>query len=106
MTVGMFNIDPTITFGAILNASALMIGFVIAFTKIGGRIDLLSQRVAAVEETLKHNRDVNERMAVIETRQVTHGQLIVNLQNDQQDLRRGRGFIKDRSDGGINGEYP
>lgn len=102
----MLNFDPTLTLGAVMNAGVLLAGFIVAFTRIGGRIDLLSQRLAAVEETLKNNRDVNERLAIIETRQATHGNLIVNLQNDQQDLKRGRGFITDRSpSGGINGEW-
>lgn len=97
--------DPTITFGAILNASVLFIGFIVAFTRIGGRIDLLTQRLIAVEENLRNSRDVSERLAVIETRQGTHGQMIVNMQNDYADLKKGRGFVQDRS-GGLNGEYP
>lgn len=42
--------DPTITSGAVLNAIVLLVGFVVAFTRIGGRIDLLAQRLKAVEE--------------------------------------------------------
>lgn len=98
--------DPTITFGAILNAAVILIGFVVAFTRIGGRIDLLTQRIISIEENLRNNRDVSERLAVIETRQGTHGQMIVNLQNDYGDLKKGRGFVQNRSEGGVNGEYP
>lgn len=98
--------DPTITFGALVNALVFIVGFSVAFTKIGGRIDLLAQRLGAVEATLVHQRDVTERLGIIETRLGTHGQLIAASQTEILDLRRGRGFISPRSDGGINGEYP
>lgn len=98
-------IDPTITFGAILNALVLLVGFAVAFTRIGGRIDLLSQRVGSVEEAVKNQRDVSERLAVIETRQATHGQLIALAQSDVSELRHGRGFVQHRSQGGVDGEY-
>ena len=98
--------DPTITFGAILNAGVLLVGFVVAFTRIGGRIDLLTQRLASVEDNLRATRDVSERLAVIETRQATHGQLIALGQREVSELRHGRGFVQDRSQGGIDGQYP
>lgn len=101
----MFTFDPTLTLGAILNAGVILAGFIVAFTRLGGRIDLLTLRISAVEESLKNNRDTNERLAIIETRQATHGQMIVNLQNEQMDLKHGRGFVKDRASGGIDGEY-
>lgn len=99
--------DPTITLGALL----IVLGHVASMfwfaARVDKRIDLLGLRLAAVEDNLRNSRDVSERLAVIETLQATHGQLIANLQTDQQDLRRGRGFIKDRGpDGGINGEWP
>lgn len=86
------NIDPTITFGAIMNACVLLIGFIIAFTRIGGRIDLLTQRIGSVEEQLKASRDVTERLAIIETRQVTFGQMISGMQDDIRELKHGEGF--------------
>lgn len=103
------SIDPTITFGALLNALVLLIGFTVAFTKIGGRIDLLSLRLAAVEEAFNRQRGESERIAIMETRQVTHGQMIVAVQEDIRDMKRGRGFIQSRGgdpDGGLDGQYP
>jgi hypothetical protein len=98
--------DGTITLGALINAAIIAIGFIVAFVRIGGRIDLLALRMTAVEDFLKAQRDVTERLAIIETRQATHGTMIANLQTDMQDVRRGRGFIRDRASGGIDGEYP
>lgn len=97
--------DPTITSGALMNALVLLIGFAIAFTKIGGRIDLLTQRLTAVEDALKAARDINERIAVIETRQGTHGQMIATCQVNIEELRHGRGFIQGRASSGIDGAY-
>lgn len=99
-------IDTTVNLGNIVTALLAMIGFVVAFTRMGGRIDLLSQRVKAMEEILKGQGDLATRVAIIETRQATHGQMIANAQKDVSDLRRGRGFVQDRSAGGVDGEYP
>lgn len=95
-------LDPTITFGALLNAIVFIVGFTVAFTKIGGRIDLLAQRLGAVEATLLHQRDVAERLGIIEARQSSQGQTLAATQTEIADLRRGRGFIR----GEANGEYP
>ncbi len=86
-------LDLSISVGALLNALMLLVGFVVAFTRIGGRIDLLAQRLGSVEDTMKATRDVSERIAVIETRQATHGQMIVAIQTDVADMKRGRGFV-------------
>lgn len=86
------NLDPTITFGAILNAAVLLVGFIVAFTRIGGRIDLLTQRIGAVETSIAHNQNVSERLAIIETRQATHGQMISGAQDDIRELKHGEGF--------------
>jgi len=94
--------DPTITFGAIVNALVLLVGFAIAFTRIGGRIDLLSQRLTAVEEALKAFGNVSTRLAVNETVAATHAQMIAGLQKEIADMRRGSGFIaagRERLDG-------
>lgn len=103
----MLTFDPTITFGAILQAAALVGGLVIAFTRIGGRIDLLAQRVGAVEEAMRKTHDAERRIATTETRQATHGQMIAQMQADLRDLKYGRGFVANRGpEGGLNGEYP
>jgi len=103
LTLGIgMTVDPTITFGALLNALVLLVGFAVAFTRIGGRIDLLSQRVKTLEETIKSHRDTGERLTALETRQTTHGSMLATIQTDIADIRRGRGFIQQE----IRGEYP
>ena len=85
--------DPSISFGALLNAAVLLVGFVVAFTRIGGRIDLLAQRLKAVEDTLKDTRDFEKRLTINEERITNHGRSITTIQEDVSDLRRGEGFI-------------
>lgn len=106
--MGIFGmIDPTISVGALLNAAVLFVGFVVAFTRIGGRIDLLSQRLTSVEEILNRQVDITTRVAITETRQATHGQMIATMQQDIRDLKYGRGFVKGRPpEDGVEGEYP
>lgn len=85
--------DPTISWGAILNAAVLLLGFVVAFARIGGRIDLLAQRLKAVEEAIKQQSNNNTRIAILEERVTNHGKMIAASQQDISDLRRGSGFI-------------
>ena len=54
--------DPTLTWGAVLNAVVLLIGFSAAFTRIGGRIDILSIRTKAIEDAIKEQGQNNTRI--------------------------------------------
>jgi hypothetical protein len=96
--------DPSITLGAILNAGVLLVGFVVAFTRIGGRIDLLAQRLKAVEDTLKDTKDFEKRLTINEERITNHGRSITTIQQDVSDLRRGEGFITSNRKS-VDGEY-
>ncbi len=96
--------DPSITLGAILNAAVLLVGFVVAFTRIGGRIDLLSLRLVSVEEAVKGSSSTDKRLAIVEERQVNHGTNLTTVQRDISDLRRGKGFISGNRPG-VDGEY-
>jgi hypothetical protein len=95
--------DPTITSGAVLNAVVLLVGFVVAFTRIGGRIDLLAQRLKTVEEALKKLSDDGTRIAILEERVTNHGKMLTSAQQAIEDLRKGVGFIKGHR--GVDGEY-
>lgn len=110
-------IDTTLNLGNILTALLAIIAFAVAFTRLGGRVDLLktevsgsinllSQRMQGVEDRLKGQGDITTRVAVIETRQAADSKLIAHLAGELSDLRHGRGFVQDRSAGGIDGEYP
>ena len=96
--------NPEITLGAILNAGVLLVGFVVAFTRIGGRIDLLAQRLGAVETAIKDTRDFEKRLTINEERITNHGRTLTTLQQDVSDLRRGEGFITSHRKS-VDGEY-
>ncbi|MDE2602690.1 MAG: hypothetical protein KGL62_10030 [Bradyrhizobium sp.] len=96
--------DPSITMGAVLNAGVLLVGFVVAFTRIGGRIDLLAQRLKAVEEALKQSSDIDRRLATLEERVTNHVKLLTIAQQEISDMRHGKGFITGNRHG-VNGEY-
>src|SRR6266576_5934159 len=97
--------DPTISFGAILNALALFIGFVVAFVRIGGRLDLLTLRLGSVEKALHEASDQDRRIATLEGRVTNHIKLLTTAQRDISDLRHGEGFITSNRKT-IDGEYP
>lgn len=98
-------IDTTINLGNLLTALLAIVAFAVAFTKIGGRLDLLSLRVKALEDSLKGHGDLLQRLVIAETRQSTHGQLIATMQKDLSDLRRGQGFIRGQRSS-VDGRYP
>lgn len=105
--------DPTITIGAImivLSQVGSMFWFALRMDK---RIDLLSQnvdhlskRVDAQGETIKEYTKIGERFATLEGRVTNHAGMMAVTQRDVSDLRRGHGFIRHRSEGGIDGEWP
>ncbi len=98
-------IDPSISFGAILNAAVLLVGFVVAFTRIGGRLDLLSMRLGTLEGAITAAGDHDNRLATLEERVTNHGAMLAVSQREIADLRRGEGWIT-RNRQGIDGEYP
>ena len=115
--------DGSITLGALVNAAVLLIGFVVAFTRIGGRIDLLALRVQSLEKAVNNTEGIDKRLATIEERVTNHVNLLVNFQadvssfrnhfnseltnlrSDINNLRRGDGWITGPRRPGVDGEY-
>jgi len=97
--------DPSITLGAIINALVLLVGFVGAFVRIGGRIDLLAQRLEAVEKKIDTSADHDKRVSILEERVTNHVKMLTTAQRDISDLRRGEGFITGHRKS-VDGEYP
>lgn len=115
--------DGTITLGALLNAFVLLVGFVVAFTRIGGRIDLLSQRVGNLERAVTNSEGIDKQLATIQERVTNHVTLlsqfqkdisdarnastkdIASLRSEINDLRRGTGWIQARPRTTVDGEY-
>lgn len=96
--------DPSITLGAVLNAGVLLIGFVVAFTRIGGRIDLLSQRIETMEAAIREHKDFDKRLTTTEERLTNHVAMLTTVQRDLSDMRRGEGWITNHRKS-VDGEY-
>lgn len=60
--------DGSINAGALLNAAVLLVGFVVAFTRLGGRIDILALRIEEVEKIITDNKTHDRRITTLEER--------------------------------------
>lgn len=104
----MENVNPmvvTIAFG-LCNLAAYLVTIAIAFTKLGGRMDVIVSRLTTVEHDVRSLAATDRRIAVIEERQTSHARMITNQQEDIQSLRKGEGFIQSSRRSSIDGEYP
>lgn len=98
----------TIVSGALLWAITLAV----AWTKFGGRMDMLEFRVELVEKTLVRIADVLEKFNVNEREVALLKQEVSALQLDYstlhatvEGLRKGEGFIQAPRRGNVDGEY-
>jgi hypothetical protein len=96
--------DATISMGSIVNAVALLVGFVVAFTRIGGRLDLLSMRLASVEDAIKKSSDQDKRITTLEERLTNQISMLTTVTRDLSSMRRGEGFITGHRQG-TDGEH-
>lgn len=71
--------DGSINFGAILNAAVLLVGFVVAFTRIGGRIDLLALRIEEIEKIITDTKTYDRRITTLEERVTNQAARIEDL---------------------------
>jgi predicted nucleic acid-binding Zn-ribbon protein len=95
--------NPAILFG-IFNLAAYIVTIAIAFTKLGGRMDVMSSRLKTVEDDLRELAATDRRLSVIEERQTNHARMQTQLMDEIQHLRKGEGFIQSRRSS-VDGEY-
>lgn len=98
--------DPTFTASGVLIAITNLLFIVVYILRMEGSIKLLSQRLTGVESSIEALIKTDVRLATIEERLTNHVKMLTTAQQDISDLRRGDGFIRNRSAGGIDGEYP
>ena len=96
--------NPAIVFG-LFNLVAYVVTITIAFTKLGGRMDVIVTRLTSVEVDVRNLGATDRRISVIEERQNSHAKMITNMQEDIQSLRKGEGYIRGHRSS-IDGEYP
>lgn len=106
--------DPTISAGNILTLLFGVVALAVAWTKIGGRLDMVEYRVKSVEETLKIIATVLEKftmqekgVALIDQRVVALEVQTALLEKTIDELRRGIGWITrtPRDTSSLEGEY-
>ncbi len=83
----------------ILQIIVIVGGGIFALATLRSTVGRLASDIVDVKAELKKLADVLVTLAVTSKR-------LDNVEEDVRDLKHGRGFIKQRSDGGINGEYP
>jgi hypothetical protein len=85
---GIFGmIDPTITFGNILEIGAILGSGLVVLVRMNTTVSGLKFDVTAMQSEIKKLGDVLIQMAVTDTR-------LANAEQDIRDLQRGRGYIK------------
>lgn len=108
--------DPTVSAGNLLTIGMGVIVWgitlTVAWTKIGGRLDMLDFRMGLMEKALNDIAEILKRFQASETDIVLLKKELVALQVDYselnktvEDLRRGNGWISNPRQS-ISGEYP
>lgn len=96
--------DPTISWGSIIQILVLLVGFIAAFTRIGGLIGLMTLRLERLEKAVEKLADNNTRLAILEERVTNHSKMIATNHNIIEDLRHGNGFVAGARSG-VDGAY-
>ncbi|MDB5733239.1 MAG: hypothetical protein JWQ03_3134 [Variovorax sp.] len=103
--------DPTINAGNVLVLGLAILGFIGAWYKFGGRIDMLEYKVDLVEktllvisDTLKKIAESEKKMAVMDERQLALERGQAASLDAIEGLRRGEGYIQFRRSN-LDGEY-
>ena len=103
--------DPTINAGNVIVLGLAILGFIGAWYKFGGRIDMLEYKVVAVEktlqvisDTLKAIAETEKKMAVMDERQLALEKIQAATVDTVERLRRGEGYIQMRR-ANMDGEY-
>lgn len=105
--------DMSINLTTIIGIAVWLVTLAVAWTKFGGRIDMIELRVKNVEDAI---RTIAETLAMFnknETQLALIQQTLATLQKDHvmlhetvELLRRGEGFITGPRRGNIEGAYP
>lgn len=99
-------IDPTVTIGNIVEIAVLAIGGISAIFTIKSSVGNMKNDLVDLKAEIKKLGEVMIEMADIRGELKVGSNRIAACEQDIRELRHGRGFIAQRSDGGVNGEWP
>lgn len=104
--------DMSINLTTIMGIVVWLITLAVAWTKFGGRMDMLELRIGNVEkaiesiaETLKALNENKTQMALVQQTLTSLQREHSTLYETVESLRRGEGFITGPRRGNIQGEY-
>lgn len=98
-------IDYTINIGILIQ---LIVTTVVGLTAIGGGLVAIGSFRRTFQDLTRDMTDMKVEIKKVGDVLVTLARTTTRLDNVEQDIRdmkHGRGFIQNRSEGGINGEY-
>lgn len=98
-------VDATITVGNIIEIGVLAIGGVGAIFTIKSSVGNMKNDLIDLKAEMKKIGEVLVAQAAADARITASDQRLNNLEQDLRELRHGRGFVTNRSEGGLNGEY-
>lgn len=99
-------IDYTISIGNLIQIAVICIGGVSVMFAMRYDIRALKKDDLALREELKGIQAEIKQIGTVLITQADQNRRILHLEDDVRDMRHGRGFIQERSAGGIDGEYP
>jgi hypothetical protein len=92
-------IDYTITVGNLVEIASIIGGGILVMVTLRGDVANMKAEVGEIQVEIKKIGDVL-------INQADQNRRIIHLEEDVRELRHGRGFVQNRSLGGIDGEYP
>ncbi len=95
----MIDFNLTLTIGNIIEIATIAVGGIATLITLRVTVGNIKTDMVDMKAEIKKVGEVLITLAVTQTR-------LDNAENAILELRHGRGFIKDRSQGGINGEWP
>jgi hypothetical protein len=91
-------VDYTITVGNLVEIASIIGGGLLVMITLRGDVANMKAEVGEIQHEIKKIGDVL-------INQADQNRRLIHLEEDLRELRHGRGFVQNRSVGGIDGEY-
>lgn len=99
-------IDYTITIGNLIEIGSIVGGGVLVLITLKSDVNTLKAGAKALKEDLDGMQTEIKKIGDVLVTQADQNRRILHLEEDVRELRHGRGFVQNRSAGGVDGEYP
>jgi hypothetical protein len=99
-------IDYTITVGNIIEIASIVGGGILVLLTLKGDVTALKEGAKTLQSDLEGVQQELKKIGDVLITQADQNRRILHVEEELRLLRMGRGFIQDRSAGGIDGPYP